>query len=61
MKQLFSFHGLEFSAGLMFYFGFGKYSPGQLQNKTIHLTARLVGARNTSNALIPAAGIYGKL
>lgn len=44
------------TAGLLFYFGFGKYSPWQLENKTIHLTARLFGAKNTSNALIPAAG-----
>lgn len=41
------------SAGLMFYFGFGK---PKLAQKAILATGRLVSNGNTSNALIPAAG-----
>ncbi len=41
------------SAGLMFYFGFGKPSLGK---KTLDSTVKPVKKGNTSNALIPAAG-----
>lgn len=41
------------SAGLMFYFGFGKPNLAQ---KAALATGRLVSNGNTSNALIPAAG-----
>ncbi|MBW7674485.1 cytochrome c biogenesis protein [Chryseobacterium chendengshani] len=41
------------SAGLMFYFGFGKPN---LEQKASLATMRLVSKGNTSNALIPAAG-----
>ncbi|MCU7613651.1 cytochrome c biogenesis protein CcsA [Chryseobacterium sp. GMJ5] len=46
------------SAGLMFYFGFGKNSNSNypLDTKALILTSRLFGAKNHSNALIPAAG-----
>ncbi|MGO4710421.1 cytochrome c biogenesis protein, partial [Chryseobacterium sp. 2TAF14] len=41
------------SAGLMFYFGFGKPN---FSKKTSDSTAKLIKKGNTSNALIPAAG-----
>ncbi|WP_144281627.1 cytochrome c biogenesis protein CcsA [Chryseobacterium echinoideorum] len=44
------------SAGLMFYFGFGKNRNYPLGAKALTLSTRLFGATNTSNALIPAAG-----
>jgi cytochrome c-type biogenesis protein CcsB len=44
------------SAGLMFYFGFGRSSSLQLPNRTLATTLRFSGNKNHSNALIPAAG-----
>ncbi|MDY0931242.1 cytochrome c biogenesis protein CcsA [Chryseobacterium sp. CFBP8996] len=41
------------SAGLMFYFGFGKPSLGK---KALESTTKKIKKENTSNALIPAAG-----
>ena len=44
------------SAGLMFYFGFGKNNALQLPNRTLATTLKFSGNKNHSNALIPAAG-----
>ena len=44
------------SAGLMFYFGFGKNRNVQTDSSASSLKSRLLGAKNHSNALIPAAG-----